>query len=538
MINVTDYGAIGDDLTDDTAAFALAAADDVPLVVPAGIYRVSGCTFTRQVTFRPGAQIRQTGGTLAFDGGIEAPIACIFLDASDVTAKWTPEAWADWFGNDADAVEMCHRVFSCTRMAPWDYGDTRPLVLNESYRTVRGMGGSAEGWGGTRFILSGPAAATDPVIIYGTGETNDVLACSRRLNVSGINTVRDGIANPAAKRVDAVPGWEIKGLYESEAERLFDYNSPTGYRINAVVGCNMKRLGRVRPTAGADNGNPDYSTGMVVGGDEANFGFIGANASLRISDCYDAGAVGHEPMGMLLYGYIADTWVHRLETGQMPFGMVVDGAKSDGTAVTDLAAHTDVEIDGCVLDNCSGNCLTIKNTNIGGSIQLRANYGTMGAVNAMGVRFDNSNALVTMTGGGLTGNSDVFTFGIVATNSQRIYQDGMAINDAGRGLHLDNVSRSSFRPVIARNSGPVMNDAVFLNGVTRCTIAPIVDGAAKFTYGIVTNSSVTYSEINLTGVNHGAFTTPVAARKIWHNGASWGGGATFPGGNVVSGVRN
>jgi len=545
-VSVKDFGAVGNDVANDTAAFAAAAASGKAVIIPQGTYRVAGVLFTTRVIFAGNAKIRRTGGVLAFAGGIDAPCEQIFLDAVgiaqvDINNQLTPEGWVDWFGYDANAIETCHAIFLVNRFGPRDYFLNRTVILDKSYRDVIGSGGSAEGAGGTRLVMIGAAAANQPLVQVGTLNTTAVLSCARRLNISGINTIRAGATyQPVAsgRREDAIPGWNIKGWYEGRMEDCFDYGSAIHYKINATIGCTLIRCGGVRPDPGAVNGNPDYYTAFVVGGYSTSFGFIGANASITIDSCGTAGGTGTATMGMYLYGYIGDTWVKKFEDSQLSFGIFVDGADAAGVPVTPLTAHQDVRIRECVLDAHTSNCLTVQNINTGGGISIDDNYC---AQNAAGdaVLINNCQGVLSINSGDIILNSSLANFGVRIAGSNRVtVGPAVKIKDARVGLKAESSLGLRLEPNITRANVGGTN-AVELAGVARSYILPIIDSnVAAFDYGIAVDTATNFSELNITTVNFGCFTTTSATRKIWYNGATWGGGGTFGNNNIATGVLN
>jgi hypothetical protein len=525
-VSVKDFGAVGNDLANDTAAFVAAAATGKAIIIPQGTYRVAGVLFTTRVTFAGNAKIRRTGGSLAFAGGIEAPCAQIFLDAVgtaqvDVNNDLTPEGWVDWFGTDANAIETCHKIFKINRFGPHDYVVTRTVILDQSYRQVLGSGGSAEGPGGTRIILTGAAAATDPVVRVGTLNTASVAACSRRLNISWINTVRDGVVNPSStnRRENAVPGWLVAGWYESQMSHIFDYGSPIGYRVYGTVFCTMDHTGCVRPTAGASNGFTDFFTAHCIGGFSTSFGFIGANASLSLSNSSCAGAVGTSRLGVYLFGYIGDTWIDKYEMSQLDLGIYVDGRDAAGVKITSLSAHQDVRVNDCVLDAVLSNCLTVTHLNEGAGIQLRGNYCAQNAPGAA-ILVDETDGLVLFDGGDTIANPNLDNIGIRISNSKTVQVNGTMFKDFRVGVYAENSDQLRLTPAMRRGSTSGTY-GVYLDNVTRSYVAPIVDGAIlSWTHGIYTTSTMDYVETNLSAINWGCFVTPAASYKLWYNGAT------------------
>jgi hypothetical protein len=542
-VNPKDFGALGNDVANDTAAFAAAAATGRPVVITDGTYRVAGCLFNARVFFQ-GGRIRRTGGTLTFAGGIDAaPGDNIFLDAVgtaqvDINNTLAPEGWVDWFGYDANAIETCHAIFRVNRFGPRDYVVTRTVILDRSNRLVIGARGSAEGAGGTRIVLTGSATATQPVVRVGTLNTSVVASTARRLNITGINTIRDGVVNPVAsgRREDAVPGWLIAGWYESEITNCFDFGSPIHYRVYGTITCTMRDCYGVRPNAGAANGFADFYTAFCVGGYSTSFGFIGANASLTIDNCGTAGGVGSERMGMFLFGFLGDTWVRLFECSQLEYGILVDGRNSAGAIISDLTAHQDVRIRECVLDALLFRGLWIRGINRGGHVTCSGNYIALNAAGDAALLQDCAGP-VSFTDEDYIGNSAVNNIGIRGVVSKRFtIAPSCKLKDFRTGMDFDNCQQFKAEATIHRTATGG-TDGVKLGLVSYALIAPIIDGeVVAYDYGINSASLTTKTEVNCTGINIAALTTGTAARKIWHNGATWGGGGTFGTGNIATGV--
>jgi hypothetical protein len=243
-------------------------------------------------------------------------------------------------------------------------------------------------------------------------------------------------------------------------------------------------------------------------------------------------------MGMYLYGYIGDTWVKKFEDSQLSYGIFVDGADAAGVPVTSLSAHQDVRIRECVLDAHVFNCMTVQNINTGGGISLDDNYC---AQNAAGdaVLINNCQGVLSINSGDIILNSSLANYGVRVAGSKRVtVGPAVKIKDARVGLKAESSGELRLEPNITRANVGGTN-AVELAGVSRSYIQPIVDSdVAAFDYGITSDTATNYSELNISTVNFGCFTTVAAARKIWYDGATWGGGGTFGNNNIATGVLN
>lgn len=548
FIGLADRVAIraGVSRADLSGQFRAAAASGSPLIIPAGLYNLGGdIRFTAPVHIQPGARLNRLGGTLTFAGGITASAGHqIFSNYADpylvIDTQYTPEGWVDWFGNGAEAIEATHRIFQIARLGSRDYHVSRTVVLDRSNRQVIGCGGSAEGAGGTRIVLSGPACADQPVIRIGTGESGAVLKCARRLNVSGINTFRDGATRPASsgRREDAVPGWDIRGWYEGRLHDCFDYGSAIHFRVTATIACTLQRCSGVRPQAGQSGSAPDFYTAFCLGGHQPSFGFIGANASLSVLHCGCAGGAAGDPsrVGIYLYGYIGDTWIDSFEMSQLEFGIYVDGADRGGRTLTNLSAHQDVRVNNCVLDAVRHNAITIRNLNAGAGIQIRGNYA---ALNGSGeaILVENSQGLVIIESADCIANSTLDNCGLRITGSKRVQANALAFRDFRIGMQVHDSAQLRLTPTIHRVQ-PGGTFAVELNGVSRSYVAPLIDGIpGAWQGGVQVDKTTSYCEINVSAINYGAFAQVTSALKLQVAGVSVDSDR-FGSGNLRSGVAD
>jgi hypothetical protein len=97
-VNVKQFGAIGDGVTDDSTKFTSADAFGA-FTVPAGTYKISNnITLTNDIDFLTGGTLSvDSGKTVTFSGSVQAGIYAIFSGSGSVSIS-QGEAWAAWFG--------------------------------------------------------------------------------------------------------------------------------------------------------------------------------------------------------------------------------------------------------------------------------------------------------------------------------------------------------------------------------------------------------------------------------------------------------
>jgi hypothetical protein len=573
-VSVLQYGAVGDGATDCTAAFVAAAAvAGRNVYLPRGVYVVGTVTFTTSVQFSPGASMSllAPSSVWTFSGGLEAQVVQIFRNLP----AWTPPAqapvvvnqavntdgWVDWFGTDAAAIEACHKVFTVTRLQAETYTVTRTVVLDQSFRQVVGAYGDAEGRGGTCIVLTGGSSATATVVQVGAASAAAIPLLTRKLEVSWINTRRDGPCTLSASRYAAAVGWSVQGLYEGYLFQLYDFGSATSYRITACVAVTLERCNCVNVTPAVGGTGGDNYTAFLVGGSSANFFFVGANASLLLLSCTcDGGSaiVGgpHGSMrqvgasgvytptsGVYLYGYIADTWINQFEASNLSNGLVVDGNDALGAQVTAQYSQQDVFIDRAVLDAMQLSAMRVQNLNSDSMVEISDAYL---ATNTDVANQPGNGLLITactgaifVTGGIMLSSSASTVYGISIQTSSGVTVQGPLLKNYTFALFCANSSGIWANALLTRTLAGT-ESAVYLANVTRSYFAPTVTGVANsWVYGFLCPNDVTFTETNLSGIQVSSLAVPgsgiVAQSKINYNGATWGGGATY-GTNVASGV--
>lgn len=109
--DVRAFGAVGNGVVTDTAAFTGAAASPLvsEVVVPPGVYLVGTMTISKPVRFERGAQIKIAAGALVtFTGTLSLPDShCIDVSASGADIRLntaTPFVRPEWFGAVGDGV--------------------------------------------------------------------------------------------------------------------------------------------------------------------------------------------------------------------------------------------------------------------------------------------------------------------------------------------------------------------------------------------------------------------------------------------------
>ncbi len=176
MVDVRDYGALGNGSTDDTAAFlaANAAADGREVLVPAGTYRLnSDVTMTERVRF---------------EGSISMPTTAIF----SLTKNFDLPTYIDAFGNEQLAFQKAFQsLLNSADHESLDLGGrritiTEPLDL-QSFVPNRTSYSQRRHIANGQFYVTGDTAwAPDTATSQGTYATSDPRTLRNVTNVANV----------------------------------------------------------------------------------------------------------------------------------------------------------------------------------------------------------------------------------------------------------------------------------------------------------------------------------------------------------------
>jgi hypothetical protein len=136
VVNVKDFGAVGDGVRDDMSAIRDAVALASSFVFfPPGTYRVGAdITFSVALVFAPGARLKPNAGvTITVNGEILAPKDSVIFEVSNggsFQVTWTGELIANWWSG-GDIGEQVNNMF-----ASIDLRNPRPLARTARVRII------------------------------------------------------------------------------------------------------------------------------------------------------------------------------------------------------------------------------------------------------------------------------------------------------------------------------------------------------------------------------------------------------------------
>lgn len=220
MVDVRDFGAIGDGLTDDTAAFqaANAAAAGRTVLVPAGVYLLNaGMTFSEKVQF---------------EGTVTIPQSAIF----SLTKNFDLPSYIEAFGDEQLAFEKAFQaLFNNADHESLDLGGrrltiTEPIDLQAIVPNISSFAQRRHILNG-QFYVSGDTAWESDVVsssaTYAASNSRVLSAVGNIANIQvGSRVTGNGVGREVYVRSKNEATQEItlsKALYDAEGTQVFTF---------------------------------------------------------------------------------------------------------------------------------------------------------------------------------------------------------------------------------------------------------------------------------------------------------------------------
>lgn len=373
-------------------------------VLQPGVHRVSQTiTVTRDLALSPGAQIHvDSGRTLKVVGDLVAPVSHVFTGPGtvDLNQSRARAAYPEWWGARADdhtvdclaALLACIAAHPVTSLGSGDYYLSDTLRIERPFVRVWGAGYRGRQQGeGTRLIVRSDRA--------------DVVRIGPQTRPGSVNDYLQGVDLRAVQLTRSRPvgegavGLRLAFVLTCHIEAVSASEHGTGFAITGAVRTTLRDCIAFRSINQADPAL--LYRGFHLDGNTET-GLAGGNASLFLDQCNATiGGTPNaaDPVGLLLDGAFADSFISGFETAGVATGIRVagDAERIGGRA---RAGHANLHIRMPILDQCKMG-IEIRDVSPHGLIELNEPYVAVRPGGLAAIRLDRVRGGTTITGGQL-----------------------------------------------------------------------------------------------------------------------------------------
>jgi hypothetical protein len=493
-------------------------------VLGPGVHRVSqSLTVKTDLALSPGAQIHiEQGRTLRLLGDLVAPVSHIFTGPGtvDLNQSRAAAAYPEWWGargGEADtdslpALQACIAAHPVTLLGATDYHISDTLRIERPFIRIWGAGYRGRQTGeGTRLIVRGGTA--DVVRIgpaYQPRQVNDYL---QGVDLRWVQLTR---AEPV--RTAAV-GLRVAFVLHCHIEAVSAFEHATGFVVTGAVRTVLRDCIVFRSRDQADAGVP--FRGFHLDG-TAETGLAGGNASLFLDDC-NVSIGGRpnvpDPVGLLLEGAFADSFVTSFETAGVAAGIRVSG-EAGQLGGRGRAGHANLHIRMPILDQCR---MGIEITDVSpyGLIELSEPYVALAPQALAAIRLDRVRGGTTLTGGQIIGFDDARAggngLGLHATDSEGLSVHGLKLTDLRRPVGIDHCAAVRLEASINNPGQAASQSAIWIRASTRVSVRSGVRGKRDaFPQAVlIVDDQSSGIDIETTGLDRDAVVGGDANRVKW-----------------------
>jgi hypothetical protein len=475
----------------------------------------------------------------------------------------------EWFGarahdpafDNVAALTACFALCPVTQLGAQDYYIRNTLIFDQSDKAFVGaprtsINPSAElrqparigHNGGSRVILTGPNVVTATVLQFGRlrpgGRADENLVVNSTLrDIAFCRDNRSGYRarnSPTGDAIDCVKGIVCAAIGSCRIENVCSFDSPIGWHCFSCVYTKWDDCSATRETP-AQVAQGDFSIGFLIGAHAPAAGYAGANASVYFNrcSCYDLKG-GSVTIGLKLFGAIADTYLSQIEVGRCRVGIEIDGRGANGATIPEnvVGSQADIHIINPIIDQTNDQGLQLRNLNRSFQVSITSPYivtaGGMADIHIMGGR-DRVEGHVSIIGGTMLSSGGR---GLVATDAVGINLIGTLMRNYGAPVVMKNCRTCRIEPDL-NNYQVTAANGIYLEDVRRSSIKPIIrggSGAPGFANGVFLDRGQG-NAIDATMIDHEVLSAPGAAHAIVYQGRDARADPAFrAAGHVITGA--
>jgi hypothetical protein len=542
FLNVRDFGAVGDGVADDSAAFAAADAAG-GVFAPPGVYRIAtALTLANSLLLYDSAHLIVDGVTLTLNGSFECGTRLAFDAIAGGLVILNPASTAfvrpEWFGAIIGGPDCAPAIMAALaahgivalQSAPYFLGKT--LILdkdNQALIGARNVFASPDQNSCTRLIM---ADAAQTIIQLGpTVFPGSINACPFGIRLENFLAQRDRAPDAPSNATGIRVGYCV----QSTAFQVRVQDSIFGWHFRGSVAFIGRQLQSSRAEAATGAGDRFFA--FYADGNDLSLGAAGGNASLRL---YNVSASGTtlvpDCTGFAADHFFSDLFVYDLETVGCPLGINLVGVL--GSTQPDATGNLDCLFHHPVIDGYTTNGIQITDVNASGSVEIIAPYCAPAAgVAGAAILIQDCAGRVHVIGGQIpmffgTGN------GVEIVGSAGATIDGTKILEcSGAAVHGFNANQCVLKPQASNFINTLRAVVEFATGSNgNIVAAALIGGAGLVTAGYVeTDNTSNFNEFNCTGLRSSVIAGG-APNKLVSNGVQIVVAGPFTFNNLASGV--
>ncbi|MEO1968984.1 MAG: hypothetical protein ABGW87_09770 [Sphingomonadaceae bacterium] len=395
------------------------------------------------------------------------------LNASSASSAH-PEWWgarSDGTGDSGPALIACLAAHPVMQLAHGDYAIATSWRISRPFCRIEGAGfrGTSRGQG-TRIVVTN---GHDDVLRVGTDEApshvNDFI---QNISIRGIALDR------SAKVEGGAAGLRAQFLLYAEFEEISAAEHATSFVCLGLVRTRMRNCVAFRSLPGTQRSDwrGFYLDGMH------SIGLAGGNASLFLEDC-NVSIGGNpevtDPVGLLLDGAFADSFIIDFETAGVDTGIRIDG-RADELGRRAKSGHANLHIRMPIIDQCSEAGLDLRNCSRSALIDVSEPYVALSPTGKAALRLQNMSGSLTVAGGQFLGGMNNAAggrgVGIHARNSAGLATSGLRVQDMAYPVRLESCSLCDLRLQIRNDQQPSKGPAMAIEGCSNTLCSPLIGG--------------------------------------------------------------
>lgn len=540
--DVTYYGAKGDGVTDDTAAFQAADAAGAVYVMFEGTYAIANnLTLSNPVTMYPKTilQVASTK-TVTFNKSFNAPIGQCFSGSGSIVFNkaYTSLGYPEWWGavtggpDCLAALQACVAALPITQLQAADYYLSAIWKINTPSRVVQGRGCFYNGVTGDSTRIIGPNGSTTVIQVGPDSQPASINLFTQGIVLQDFEVSR-GAAPVIASNCNGIL---VQYALYPKLKNIKSVESMRGFEWIGTVGGHYDDLWSFRSAAGTGGGT-DYWYGFYING-TITIPASGGNASVYFNRCNATRSGGG---GTIRYGFYindkwADTFVFQPEVNGCTTGILCAGNSS---AVLGYG-ETDLHITNAIIDTYEFAGIHVQNLSKYGAVNINGGFAAANtaATATASIYIDTSLGNTTIANfQHILGPATSVTGGLLCLNSNNVTSTGCVYAESDdipvllsgcNNIRIDDRST---------NYSKVCAAVVQMTNTTKSKLemsAVGFGGGILLGYQLVSTGN-DYNELNCTGIDSSAVSGG-SNNKLVENGVQITATGTFGTSNLASGV--